>query len=940
MKKMKLSKIILLFLAGVFTIINVSAQSNATLNILTLNSGQVGLGQTVDVQVTVGNTGPTTSIGVNKVRAAISYPFAIVTALPNAQQTGLPPGWTITVNNTGIGSIVICNGSDVIPVGVQRQIFIKLQGVALGGPSTINGNLIFSNGASCTIPGTLNGDGSADNTSTSSIEVIPASGCTLSVSASGGTIACNGSTTTLTATPAGASGAVEYSLTGGAPFQAGNTFTVSAGTYIVTAREVGNPSCTATATPVTITEPTLLVAAESHTAILCFGGSSTVTVSATGGTAPYTGTGTFTQAAGTQSYTVTDANGCTSSVSVTVAAAPSQLVAAESHTAILCFGGSSTVTISATGGTAPYTGTGTFTQAAGTQSYTVTDANGCTSSVSATVAAAPSQLVAAESHTAILCFGGSSTVTISATGGTAPYTGTGTFTQAAGTQSYTVADANGCTSSVSVTVAAAPSQLVASSTIDAPILCFGGTTTVTVTATGGTPPYTGTGTFTTGGGAYSYTVTDANGCTSAATGTISEPTAISVTATVTTPITIPGGTGTITVTSIGGTGAMTYVITSGTTINTTGATSGVFTGLLAGSYVFTATDANGCTGTGSVTMNNPVAGNANATINILTLNSGLVNIGSVVDVQVTVGNTGPSFIGANKVRAQISYPFAIVTALPNADQTGLPSGWTITVNNTGTGTITICNGSDIIPANIQRQIFLKFQGTALGGPSTINGNLIFSNGASCTVPGSLNGDNTADNTSTSSIQTTSIPTPVTLTDFDAALVNCQPVLRWVTETEINSNRFEIERSDRDNYNWTKIGTVAANGNTVTRIEYNFIDNGLTVSSEEVFYRLKMIDMDGSFKYSKVLRVFINCNTVGVHVYPNPVQNGNLYVSLTGTSGYAEATLLSMTGQVIIKNRMHNGTNNMNVSGMANGIYVLNIKEANGIDKKVKVRIQN
>jgi large repetitive protein len=56
---------------------------------------------------------------------------------------------------------------------------------------------------------------------------------------------------------------------------------------------------------------------------------------------------------------------------------------------------------------------------------------------------------------------------------------------------------------------------------------------------------------------------------------------------------------------------MTYVITSGTTINTTGATSGVFTGLLAGSYVFTATDANGCTGTGSVTMNNPVAGNAN-----------------------------------------------------------------------------------------------------------------------------------------------------------------------------------------------------------------------------------------------------------------------------------------------------------------------------------------
>src|SRR5262249_3186985 len=157
----------------------------------------------------------------------------IASALPTAQQTGLPAGWTITVN-TG-GTITVCNGTDAIPAGAQRQIFIKVQGNAVGGPSTVNGSLVFSNGSSCTTPGSLAGDNIADNTSTSSIQVL-AGACSIAVSASAGTITCNGGTTTLTATATGANGAVEYSLNGGA-FQSGNTFTVGAGSYTVTARE-------------------------------------------------------------------------------------------------------------------------------------------------------------------------------------------------------------------------------------------------------------------------------------------------------------------------------------------------------------------------------------------------------------------------------------------------------------------------------------------------------------------------------------------------------------------------------------------------------------------------------------------------------------------------------------------------------------------------------
>src|SRR5207302_9514604 len=97
-------------------------------------------------------------------------------------------------------------------------------------------------------------------------------------------------------------------------------------------------------TPRNISPYTTLVRSSSNTAILCHGGNSTVSVSATGGTAPYTGTGDFVHAAGTYSYTVTDHNGClaTTTVGITQLCA---LVASSSSTAILCRGGNSTVSV-------------------------------------------------------------------------------------------------------------------------------------------------------------------------------------------------------------------------------------------------------------------------------------------------------------------------------------------------------------------------------------------------------------------------------------------------------------------------------------------------------------------------------------------------------------------------------------------------------------------
>jgi hypothetical protein len=128
---------------------------------------------------------------------------------------------------------------------------------------------------------------------------------------------------------------------------------------------------------------------------------------------------------------------------------------------IACNAGSSTVTVTAAGGTGPYTGAGTFTVTAGTYTYTVTDFNGCTATTTITVTE-PTPLIATISAPPILCAGATTTITVGASGGTGPYSGTGSYVVAAGTYSYTVTDANGCISTVTITIAdAAPIVLPA-----------------------------------------------------------------------------------------------------------------------------------------------------------------------------------------------------------------------------------------------------------------------------------------------------------------------------------------------------------------------------------------------------------------------------------------------------------------------------------------------
>ena len=542
---------------------------------------------------------------------------------------------------TGTGNFTVSAGTysytitDAIGWMATTSITVT-QPTALTASSNTAG--ILCNGGSTTVVVAGNG-GTAPYTGTGSFSVIAgtssytvtdANGCTAATSitvteptalTAGSTatiISCNGGSSTVTVTSAGGTG----------PYTGTGNFTVSAGTHTYTVTDANG--CTAT-TSITVTQPTALTAGSTATSIACNGGTATVTVTAAGGTGPYTGTGNFTVSAGTHSYTVTDANGCTATTSITVTE-PTTLTAGSTATSISCNGGSSTVTVTAAGGTGPYTGTGNYTVSAGTYSYTVTDANGCTATTSITVTQ-PTTLTASSNTAGILCNGGSATVVVAGNGGTAPYTGTGSFSVIAGTYSYTVTDANGCTATTSITLTE-PTLLTAGSTATS-ILCNGGSAVVTVTSAGGTGPYTGTGNFTVSAGTYSYTVTDANGCTATTSITVTEPTVLTAGSTATS-ISCYGGAAVVTVTATGGTTPYTGI--------------GTYT-VSAGTHSYTVTDINGCTSNTTIIVTQPAlvnapTGNASQTF-CSTLNATIASIQVTgTGVQWYASNTGGSALAS------------------------------------------------------------------------------------------------------------------------------------------------------------------------------------------------------------------------------------------------------------------------------------------------------
>ena len=156
--------------------------------------------------------------------------------------------------------------------------------------------------------------------------------------------------------------------------------------------------------------------------------------------------------------------------------------------------------------------------------------------------------------------------------------------------------------------------------------------------------------------------------------------------------------------------------------------------------------------------------------------------------------------------------------------------------------------------------------------------------------------------------------PVDLVSFNAAKDNDKVLLSWNSENEINLQRYDVERSS-DGRTFTKINEVKAKGNSTNT--YNITDaaplSGLN------YYRLKIIDKDGTFRYSIILKADFSKKYL-VSVLPNPAHD---YIIINGANKFKRVQLIDMNGK-IIKQFTVNSNNRYTTTGIPQGVYLLQL----------------
>lgn len=176
------------------------------------------------------------------------------------------------------------------------------------------------------------------------------------------------------------------------------------------------------------------------------------------------------------------------------------------------------------------------------------------------------------------------------------------------------------------------------------------------------------------------------------------------------------------------------------------------------------------------------------------------------------------------------------------------------------------------------------------------------------------------------------PLPVELSKFDALRSADNADLIWTTVSEINSDKFEIERGEVGK-DFVKVGEVKAANNSKTKLNYTFTDENAKnqIDGTIAYYRIKMIDRDGSFEYSPVRAVNFDDNNLqwSASVYPNPFSNElNLKVSSL-IEMTADLNVVDLSGRVIMNMNINlkNGDNLINLdqlSTLEKGIYILKL----------------
>ena len=185
------------------------------------------------------------------------------------------------------------------------------------------------------------------------------------------------------------------------------------------------------------------------------------------------------------------------------------------------------------------------------------------------------------------------------------------------------------------------------------------------------------------------------------------------------------------------------------------------------------------------------------------------------------------------------------------------------------------------------------------------------------------------------------PLPVKLTNFQCNLNNNNKVdLTWTTVSEINFNYFEVERSF-DGSDYKSIAMIFAAGSSTSKTTYTYHDNVPEIAQTLIYYRLKMIDIDGAFKYSEVRVIRIDKQTdINFIAYPNPVANDvRITIPFAWQNNEVTYQIFNIQGQVMMTKTKDKAsqTEVISMSHLSPGLYIVKVSNGKEISQKKLIK---
>lgn len=433
--------------------------------------------------------------------------------------------------------------------------------------------------------------------------------------------------------------------------------------------------------------------------------------------------------------------------------------------------------------------------------------------------------------------------------------------------------------------------------------------------------------------------------------------------------------------SVGGTMTVaggTYNATSGT------ASAGNLTTTNNGNTSFT----NGANATFNVNYTGAGTGNLSSNTNFT--NNGTINVGGNVshansggtftssgtvmiagdftangNVQLNPGATANSKLAVGGNLTTTGNNFIVGTSTAPGTYTDLvvyknmeSTGGEITINRNGRvavfGDLKMSAGGKDFNINSGGQVYVDGDGTGSdvivtgGGADVINNNAnvvppfgFYVNGTvSATGGGSSVDTDRADETVMQTnnptfynwvTSNTNNPMPVVLAYFKISSIDERGItIGWSTTLEKDFDQFELEHAGEELV-FTTISTIEGKGGIDLNTKYQFV-HGVPAQGKN-YYRLKSIDLDGSFEYSAVIIANWNGIDRGVSLYPNPVVNHTFTIELNDVmTSEVNLTLIESRGYVVYSAKVNGTTSTINLpDDLKPGIYLAKISSATGQD---------